>query len=191
MIENIVGLTDPREAFSRLFTILDGSEEPMTPFENPDLRQVHPAPQDLPDEELSSFAKPIVDLILEAFELREKSKWIKKKAVVLVLQQILGGTIESRVRDQLGAVMEERYLAGVLDGLRNQLANMSNQDSLKGKSKAEKQRQMELARQTLLAYNPTYMPETAAKKVFRALQIKTLNLHLLGKLTDQLIESIF
>ncbi|CCG81551.1 putative Intermediate filament protein [Taphrina deformans PYCC 5710] len=196
VLENLIGLTDPREAFSRLFTMLEGPDETGRP-ENPDLRQVHPAPPPTDhDEDLSSFAKPIVDLVLEAFDLRERSKWIKKKAVVLVLQQILGGTIESRVRDGVTALVEEKSLVALLGTLYARLAAVSGQDGESvvpraGKTRAERQRLLELAKETMRAYHPPYVPESAAKKVFRALQIRTLNMHLLGRLIDGIVEAVF
>ncbi len=42
----------------------------------------------------SSFIGPICDLILSVFELDEKKNWLRRQAVVVILQQVLGGTIE-------------------------------------------------------------------------------------------------
>ena len=43
---------------------------------------------------MSSFSAPICDLILAVFELDKKNNWLRKQAVVIILQQVLGGTIE-------------------------------------------------------------------------------------------------
>ena len=43
---------------------------------------------------MSSFTAPICDLILAVFELDEKNHWLRKHAIVIILQQVLGGTIE-------------------------------------------------------------------------------------------------
>lgn len=43
---------------------------------------------------MSSFTAPICDLILAVFELDKKNNWLRKQAVVIILQQVLGGTIE-------------------------------------------------------------------------------------------------
>ena len=40
------------------------------------------------------FVKPICDLFLETFELNRGSSWLRGRAVVVVLHQLLGGTIE-------------------------------------------------------------------------------------------------
>jgi sorting nexin-25 len=49
------------------------------------------------------FVKPLCDLFLEVFELNRQSNWLRGRAVVFVLQQLLGGTVERRVRDTLAA----------------------------------------------------------------------------------------
>lgn len=43
---------------------------------------------------MSSFSAPICDLILAVFELDKKNNWLRKQAVVIILQQVLGSTIE-------------------------------------------------------------------------------------------------
>ena len=42
----------------------------------------------------STFSAPICDLILAVFELEKKNNWLRKQAIVIILQQVLGGTIE-------------------------------------------------------------------------------------------------
>lgn len=42
----------------------------------------------------SPFTEPICDLLVELFELKEKNNWLRRQALVIVLQQALGGTIE-------------------------------------------------------------------------------------------------
>lgn len=43
------------------------------------------------------FVKPICDLFLETFELNRGSSWLRGRAVVVVLHQLLGGTIEKYI----------------------------------------------------------------------------------------------
>lgn len=42
----------------------------------------------------SAFSAPICDLILAVFELNKENNWLRRQAVVVILQQVLGGTIE-------------------------------------------------------------------------------------------------
>ena len=40
-----------------------------------------------------SFTAPICDLFIELFDLKENN-WLRRQAIVVILQQFLGGTIE-------------------------------------------------------------------------------------------------
>jgi len=45
----------------------------------------------------STFSGPICDLVLAVFELNKKNNWLRRQAIVIILQQVLGGTIERSV----------------------------------------------------------------------------------------------
>jgi sorting nexin-25 len=65
--------------------------------------------------QLEPFVKPICDLFLEVFELNRENNWLRGRAVVLVLQQLLGGTVERRVRDAArGLLSDEEGVARTL-----------------------------------------------------------------------------
>lgn len=57
--------------------------------------------------ELEPFVKPICDLFLETFELNRANNWLRGRAVVVVLHQLLGGTVERKVRDAFSALVAE------------------------------------------------------------------------------------
>lgn len=42
----------------------------------------------------STFSSPICDLVLAVFELDNKNNWLRRQAIVVILQQVLGSTIE-------------------------------------------------------------------------------------------------
>jgi sorting nexin-25 len=42
----------------------------------------------------STFSAPICDFLLALFELDEKKNWLRRQAIVIILQQIFGETIE-------------------------------------------------------------------------------------------------
>jgi sorting nexin-25 len=42
----------------------------------------------------STFSAPICDLLLALFELDEKKNWLRRQAIVIILQQVFGETIE-------------------------------------------------------------------------------------------------
>ena len=45
----------------------------------------------------SSFSSPICDLILAVFELNKKNNWLRRQAIVIILQQLFGSTVERSV----------------------------------------------------------------------------------------------
>lgn len=59
------------------------------------------------NKELEPFIKPICDIFLEVFELNKGNNWLRGRAAVVVLQQLLGGTIERKVRDNVKMLIHE------------------------------------------------------------------------------------
>lgn len=62
------------------------------------------------DKELEPFIKPICDIFLEVFGLNRGNNWLRGRAVVMVLQQLLGGTIERKVRDNIKMLVQEESI---------------------------------------------------------------------------------
>jgi sorting nexin-25 len=73
------------------------------------------------DKELEPFITPICDIFLEVFELNRGNNWLRGRAVVVVLQQLLGGTIERKVRENAKSLTQEdailRYIGLLKNGL--------------------------------------------------------------------------
>lgn len=46
------------------------------------------------EEGLTYFTAPICELFVTLFELKEKNNWLRRQAILIILQQVLGGTIE-------------------------------------------------------------------------------------------------
>ena len=73
------------------------------------------------NKELEPFIKPICDIFLEVFELNRGNNWLRGRAVVMVLQQLLGGTIERKVRDNVKMLTSEDALLRYMDMVRDSL----------------------------------------------------------------------
>lgn len=58
-------------------------------------------PDSLKAEGITRFTEPLCDLFIEMFELKDKTNWLRRQAVVIILQQILEGTIERKLRELL------------------------------------------------------------------------------------------
>lgn len=67
------------------------------------------------------FIKPICDLFLELFDLNSSQSWLRGRAVVLVLHQLLGGTIERRIREQYIALTSPESLIKYIDLVKTSL----------------------------------------------------------------------
>lgn len=71
------------------------------------------------DRELEPFVKPICDIFLEAFDLNKGNNWLRGRAVVVVLHQLLGGTVERKVRDIVKSFTAEdailKYISTIKD----------------------------------------------------------------------------
>jgi sorting nexin-25 len=94
------------------------------------------------NKEAEPFVKPVCDLFLEVFELNRKSNWLRGRAVVVVLHQLLGGTIEKfvfilffgstptptanewcfrKIREQTKALLDEEAMLGHIQRLADAL----------------------------------------------------------------------
>jgi sorting nexin-25 len=62
------------------------------------------------NRELEPFVKPICDIFLEVFELNRGNNWLRGRAVVVVLHQLLGGTIERKVRENIKTLVQEESI---------------------------------------------------------------------------------
>lgn len=81
-----------------------------------------------------SFIKPICDLFLETFELNRENNWLRGRAVVMVLHQLLGGTIERKVRDNVRSMVGDESIVKWVSVVRGALfpESMSPGDETNG-----------------------------------------------------------
>ncbi|KAI0966127.1 PXA domain-containing protein [Xylaria arbuscula] len=73
------------------------------------------------NKELEPFIKPICDIFLEVFGLNRGNNWLRGRAVVVVLHQMLGGTIERKVRDNFRMLTQEDALVKYIGLLRDSM----------------------------------------------------------------------
>ena len=94
-------------------------------------------------EEMEPFIKPICDIFLEIFELNRGNNWFRGRAVVVVLHQLLGGTIERKVREGAKSLLAENSIIRYIGLLKDAIwpggrLHKAGDDDKKGRSKAEK-----------------------------------------------------
>ncbi len=68
-----------------------------------------------------AFVQPICDFLLELFDLRGEKDWLRRQAIVVIMQQVLGGTVERRVKDAVSAALSSdaivRHIASLQGAL--------------------------------------------------------------------------
>ncbi|KAJ5923003.1 hypothetical protein N7516_010706 [Penicillium verrucosum] len=151
------------------------------------------------DRELEPFIKPICDLFLEAFELNRGNNWLRGRAVVVVLHQLLGGTIERKVRDGARGLTQDdslvKYLALARDtlwpgGVLRKAPPRSAADRLNSRAEAT------VVLATLipdLAGNVVGRAnaQAAARRIFATLNNPYLNTHLVFTILDEIVLVLF
>lgn len=116
------------------------------------------------DRELEPFVKPICDIFLEVFELNRGNNWLRGRAVVVVLHQLLGGTIERKVRENVKSLVQEEAIVRYINLLKDamwpggQLPKDKKPRSVSEKAKSRKEASLMLA---------TLVPDLAASVVGR------------------------
>ncbi|KAJ5587913.1 uncharacterized protein N7459_003678 [Penicillium hispanicum] len=151
------------------------------------------------DRELEPFIKPICDLFLEAFELNRGNNWLRGRAVVVVLHQLLGGTIERKIRDSAHAYFQDdsilRYINLARDtlwpgGVLRKVPPRSASDRLKSRAEAT------VVLATLipdLAANVVGRAnaQAAARRLFATLNNQPVNTHLAFTILDEIVLVLF
>lgn len=146
------------------------------------------------------FIKPIFDLILVLFNLGSKN-WLRGRALLVILQQVLGSTIEKTATSAINGVFEqEQKIVSILDSLTSMLfPNGKFRDAPKPRTRAE-----QLAtRQEAFSIFTVFMDETcsrifgarhtslASANILELMQNDYLNKSLLFKLLDVIFAEIF
>ncbi|KAL7274801.1 tRNA (guanine-N(7)-)-methyltransferase (tRNA(m7G46)-methyltransferase) [Rhizina undulata] len=152
------------------------------------------------DKEVPPFVKPICDLFLEVFELNRKKNWLRGRAVVVVLHQLLGGTIERKIRDQAKAIADEESILKYISLVRDSLwpdGNMRQNPKLR--TVKEKSRTSTEANRILAILIPDIAAsvvgrdnaQSAGRRLFAAFNNERLNTSIIYTIFDELISALF
>ncbi|KAK5120923.1 hypothetical protein LTR85_005707 [Meristemomyces frigidus] len=151
-------------------------------------------------KEAEPFVKPICDLFLETFELSKGNSWLRGRTVVVVLHQLLGGTIERKVRETAKTALEDQSLARYVDLLRDTMWPGGKQRPHSvARTPAEKARTRKEASLLLGALIPDLAgsvvgkgnAQAASRKLVAMLNNQRLNAHLVFTLIDDIIRIVF
>lgn len=151
-------------------------------------------------KELEPFIKPICDIFLEVFELNKGNNWLRGRAVVVVLQQLLGGTIERKVRDNVKMLVQEESLLRYLGLARGALwPDGQLVRDRKPRTAAERKKTRTEASLMLATLVPDLAgsvvgranAHAASRRIFATLNNARLNTHLAFTMLDEIIGILF
>ncbi|KLO15031.1 hypothetical protein SCHPADRAFT_283259 [Schizopora paradoxa] len=148
----------------------------------------------------SSFTAPICDFILSLFELDKKNNWLRRQAIVIILQQVLGDTIERKFRDTVKAYLDESHLMTYINIFKDGLwPGGKLKASGPPRTVEEKARTRDEANRKL----STLLPDVAAnmmgrsnarrgaRRMFAVLQNRRLNQHIVYTILDEVFIALF
>ncbi|KAK4134815.1 hypothetical protein BT67DRAFT_455558 [Trichocladium antarcticum] len=152
------------------------------------------------EELLEPFIKPICDIFLEVFELNRGNSWLRGRAVVVVLHQLLGGTIERKLRENVKVLVQEdallRYLGLLSQGLWPGGQMPRNKVARTAADKARTRTEASLMLATLVPDLAASVvgrlnAQAASRRILATFNNARLNAHLAFTLLDEIVEVLF
>ncbi|TGZ84808.1 hypothetical protein EX30DRAFT_313577 [Ascodesmis nigricans] len=225
--------TDNRDLMSRLYASLaDGMEDVIgnlalpplplldqltlpsqpasTPVDKDEITAVAEAEAELAafeDKEVEPFVKPICDLFLEIFELNRKSNWLRGRAVVVVLHQLLGGTIERKVKEYVAGALEENVILQYIRSVKEviwpggELRRTDGEEGSKKQGRTEKEKMKTKKEAAMVMAN--LIPElsasvvgranaqSASRRLFAVGNNHRLNTSIVYEILDEIVDAVF
>lgn len=152
------------------------------------------------NRELEPFVKPICDIFLELFSLNRGNSWFRGRAVVVVLHQLLGGTVERKIRDMVNSLLSEASLLRFTSMIKDTFwpdggpIHLAEKRTLSERMKSRAEASITLA--TLIPDMAASVvgranAQEAARKTFAVLNNERLNTHLVHTVLDELVHVMF
>lgn len=151
-------------------------------------------------DQLEPFVKPICDIFLETFDLQRGNNWLRGRAVVVVLHQLLGGTVERKVREMARSLFAEssvlKYVSLLKDSMwpngETRKEQVLRTDAQKAHSRAEASVMLatlipDLAGNVVGKANA----QAASRRIFATVNNQRLNAHLAFTILDEVIDVLF
>ncbi|CAN9334712.1 unnamed protein product [Alternaria alternata] len=151
------------------------------------------------NKELEPFVKPICDIFLETFELNRENNWLRGRAVVVVLHQLLGGTIERKVRESFDNLLSENNIVKYIDTLKDSMWPNGRMKAGVERTSKDKEGSRKAASEVLSTLVPELASsvvgrqnaQLAAKKIEGTINNTRLNTHIAFTLLDEMIQVLF
>ncbi|KAL9049245.1 MAG: hypothetical protein Q9162_007320 [Coniocarpon cinnabarinum] len=142
-----------------------------------------------------AFIEPIALCFSTLFQTRGGNNWLRGRAVAIVLQQVLGGTVERRVRESFKDLTTATSMAYYITSLQQVLCperqkNASRQERSQTLKLRSRRNAEEIMCSLFVEYTGSIIGRNAArdagKRLIRCLAHESLNRHLLYTLMDLL-----
>ncbi|KAI5479855.1 structural protein MDM1 [Pseudohyphozyma bogoriensis] len=152
------------------------------------------------EEGLTYFTAPICDLFVTLFELKEKNNWLRRQAILIILQQVLGGTIERKFRDGVKMLKSPQQLTSYIGVLKNAMwPGGQRKKPEPPRTALQRAATRESANQKLSALMPDVAANLigranarqGARRLFAVLQNRRLNRHLIYSIVDAVLNAVF
>lgn len=151
------------------------------------------------DRELEPFVKPICDIFLEVFELNRGNNWLRGRAVVVVLHQLLGGTVERKLRDFAKGLVQEDALLRYTEQIKETMWPSGKLRQTSPRPAAEKSKTKQEATIVLATLMPDLAAsvvgrsnaQAAARRITATLNNARLNQHLAFTILDEIVGVLF
>ncbi|MCJ1439023.1 Intermediate filament protein [Xylographa pallens] len=156
--------------------------------------------EDFENRELEPFVKPICDIFLETFELNRGQNWLRGRAVVVVLHQLLGGTVERKVRENVKFLVSDLNLLKYINLAKD---NMWPNGKLQRDRKSRTEGEKAISRREASVMLATLIPDlagnvvgranaqAASRRIFATANNARLNTHLAFRLLDEAVAVLF
>ncbi|MCJ1451933.1 Intermediate filament protein [Mycoblastus sanguinarius] len=151
-------------------------------------------------DQLEPFVKPICDIFLETFDLQRGNNWLRGRAVVVVLHQLLGGTVERKVHEMARSLFAESSVLKYINLLKD---NMWPNGQLRKEGIARTDAQKTHSRVEASVMLATLIPDlagnvvgkanaqAASRRIFATVNNQRLNSHLAFTILDELVNMLF
>ena len=151
-------------------------------------------------DQLEPFVKPICDIFLESFDLQRGNNWLRGRAVVVVLHQLLGGTVERKVREMARSMFAEPNVLKYIDMLKDSMwPNGEMRKGTTARTDAQKTHTRVEASVMLATLIPDLAgnvvgkanAQAASRRIFATVNNQRLNTHLAFTILDEVIDVLF
>lgn len=151
-------------------------------------------------DQLEPFVKPICDIFLESFDLQRGNNWLRGRAVIVVLHQLLGGTVERKVREIARSMFAEPSVLKYIDMLKD---TMWPNGQLRKETVVRSDGQKTHTRAEASVMLATLIPDlagnvvgranaqAASRRIFATVNNQRLNTHLAFTILDEVVDVLF